>query len=508
MAKVWCLFALGVVGAAASAQTAIPYGNHTGQNSGMAVGGPVDPSNQSDPKAAIEEIKRESPGTREWTVEKSSEAYDEDHSNPALRMEKMWANEKGTVVQISGLARSRSLYSAVLDIQSLRLFNLNTKKYSKYITHMGGATSTGQNKNHPEAATKMVQLKQGESLHVFFEPIDDMDPHSLRYSNWAGGEDSYFDRIDPRFTERYDQLYAKASGKEAKIPDVKAFLLQFAHNDPRNMVKPVFVNLIRRLHSQDTFDGYYQSYLLIKDPADAAAAKAKAETAEQQEKIVAAMADEQRRQAARDEEIRQAKEARLAEKRRRDEARSAELRKQEEAHQAERRQELAVEDERRCMRTPACRSAWEEEQNRCREKIAECRGNCDGITGNGRQRSFFGGLLAAGLARGCYGACKCGAGIGELLARMNSVGGDRRASNGTDSAASAGRPSAAKALKTFECKIYCKSASGPVTYFKVDSASRGEAAKYMDEHADEICRKNGLAHASGLKFSESQCRER
>jgi len=509
--KLWWLFCMSVAAATALAQTKDSPADLLLNEQSMAAGAPASPFSQSDPKAVIEKIKAESPNTREWTLEKSSEAYEEDHGNPALKLEKMWGNDKGTVLRLSGLPRNRSPYSAVLDIQSLRLFNLNSKKYSKYIVHMGGVELTGQGRNAGDAATKMVQLKPGESLYVFFEPIEDIDPHSLRYKNWLGGEDSYFDKIDPRFTERYDQLYAKASRKDAQIADVKDFLLQFARNDPNSRVKPVFINLIQRLHSQGTFDGYYQSYLLIKDPADAAAAKAKASTPEQQSKIAAAVAEEQRKQDARQDEIRQAKEAQLAERRRRDEARAADLRKQEEAQQAENKQRLAKEDEERCLRTPSCRRAWEEEQERCNQSIMACRGNCDRITGNGNQRSFFGGFAAAALARACYSACKCGSGFGDLLAKANGVLSEQRASSASNAApsakSSASRSSSASTLKTFECKVYCKSASGPVTYHTVNTASRGEAAKYMGEHADEICLSKGMKYASSIAFPESQCRE-
>lgn len=503
MVKICLLLCMSVVATTMLAQTA-SNANDPKNEKGLNGGSLTESLSQSDPIVAIEKIKAESPNTREWALAKSSEAYVEDHSNPALKLEKMWANDKGTVIQLSGLPRNRSAFSAVLDIQSLRLFNLNTKKVSKYIAHMGGLAVAGQSKRPADAPVKMVQLKEGESLYVFFEPIADIDPHSLRYNNWTGGEDSYFDKIDPRFGERYEQLYVKASGKEAEISDVKDFLLQFAHNDPKNRVKPVFISLIQRLKSQNTFDGFLQSYLLIKDPADAAAAKAKASTPEQQTKINAAIAEEQQRQDARLEEIRKAKELQLAEKRKRDEVRAADLRRQEEAQQAEKRQLMAKENEARCMRTPACRIAWEEQQNRCNQSIMACRANCDIVAGTDRQSSFFGGLAASVLARGCYSACKCGSGIGDLLAKFNDAVGERQTNIASNVSSRSGLENK---LKTYECKVYCKSGTGPTTYYKGKFSSRREAADYIEEHSHEICESKGLKYASGIKFSESQCTE-
>ena len=54
---------------------------------------------------------------------------------------------------------------------------------------------------------------------------------------------------------------------------------------------------------------------------------------------------------------------------------------------------------------------------------------------------------------------------------------------------------------------YCKSATGPTIYKKVQAASRREAAKMVGDNADQICANDGKSYASSRDFPESQCSE-
>lgn len=78
--------------------------------------------------------------------------------------------------------------------------------------------------------------------------------------------------------------------------------------------------------------------------------------------------------------------------------------------------------------------------------------------------------------------------------------------SGSDAGTVAAKGSAnSSGPKDFECKIYCKSAAGPVVFHRVQASSRKEAAKFAGDYANQICAKEGKSHASSVSFSESQC---
>lgn len=469
-----------------------------------------------DVKTIIERFKSDSTRTREYPLGKVSEAHAEDSSNPALRLERMWSNESGTLLELLGLNRNGKKFSAIIDVDTLYLQALVSGQHYKYLLHLGGTMAEGGNER------KLLQILPGEHLYLFFEAIDDSQAHSLRYTNWAGRPDSYFDVIDPRFRERYDASYARADG--GSVEEMRRFLQEFARNDPDARAQKVFVSLIKTLRAQNTFDGHYQAFQLVRDPADEKAAGRLAHTEEQQARLKAAVEVARQAELLRREEIRKAQEIRAAELKKREEARLAELRKQDELRQAELKREQAKADEEKCMRTPSCRQAWAAEQARCQQEIIRCRQQCDTVTGAGSYSSFFAGLTASMLARTCYGACKCNSGVGALLGKFNSMAADSRSSGAAPGRSSEGvgarvaeAPGQAQGKTTatgansgsgptkFECKVYCKSASGPVTYKTVMAGSRREAAKMVGDVADEVCASAGKAYASAIVLPESQC---
>lgn len=373
------------------------------------------PLSVSDMPLILQKFKSESSETREHVLGKISEAYLEDTKNPALKLENMWVNDKSTLLELSGLRRSSNKYSAVIDLATLQLLNLKSNKASNYLMHVGG------NEVGTENSKTLLQLQPEERLFLFFDSIDDFQPHSLRYTNLVGRTDNYFDRIDPLFKNRYDKSYEKASIRDSSVEDMKMFLMEFALTDPEKRAQKIFIDLITKLRSQNTFDGYFQSYQLVKDPADERAASKLARSSEQQLKLAAAVELVKKAEAAKEEKLRLAQEAKFAEIRKRDEARAAESRKQEEVKQVQMQAANAADDEARCMRTPSCRSAWEAEQARCVAQIQSCRGNCDRVSGAGSYSGFFAGLVASGISRVCYGACKCGSGFGDLLGKFNDL---------------------------------------------------------------------------------------
>lgn len=80
--------------------------------------------------------------------------------------------------------------------------------------------------------------------------------------------------------------------------------------------------------------------------------------------------------------------------------------------------------------------------------------------------------------------------------------------NNSSNASSKASVSSTKSMKTYACVIYCNSASGPKITREVSAATRSEAAKYMGDNADSICKNTGYQRSSSHSFAESQCRER
>jgi hypothetical protein len=426
----------------------------------------------------------------EMLVGSVSEAYAEDPSNPALKLERMWAAESGTLLELRGLPRRGQQYSALIQVESLMLRNLQTDQLAPYIASDGGL------RFEDRGGKKLLRVLPNELIYVFFAPIDSIQAHSLTYKNSAGLDDTYFDRIDPRFRDRYDQMYAKAVATDGSVEDMKGFLLGFVRQDPEQRVQKVFVSLIGKLRSQRTFEGHYQAYLLIKDPADEKAARQLAKNDEQISKLEAAVEANRQIAAEKQAQKRRAEEARREELRKREEARMADLRRQAEVRAAEDRQRQAQADESRCMQSALCRGAVQERQAMCQRKIESCRGGCDRLTGSGGYGGFFANMAAAAMARACYAGCQCDGGIGDLVDKFN-----QHSPSSTVSS-----PSRA-VNKTFECKIYCKSASGPVIFTSIEAGSRRQAADLAAKQADQVCAASGKSHASSVKFSESQCRE-
>ncbi len=243
-------------------------------------------------KAILKKFKIDNPNAREHKLELISEAFLEDPSNPALKLERIWVGKSGTLLEIVGLQRNGQSNSAAIDPQSLRLVNAKTNQFSKLISF------DGVQEVFDKRGRKILILKPGDTMYLHMEVIDDFQPLTLTYIGWDQQDAKYFDRIDPRFRERYDAAVKIVSNPNATPNEMKDFLVEFSNNDPDKKAPAVFLDLINKMRAQNTFEGYYQTYMLIKDPADAKAAFKLVRNDEHREKMeaiaVATLADKSR----------------------------------------------------------------------------------------------------------------------------------------------------------------------------------------------------------------------
>lgn len=243
-------------------------------------------------RAILKQFKIDNPEAREHKLGLISEAYTEDASNPALKLERLWVGGKGALLELVGLPRKGQRYSAAMSPKTLRLVNLKTSEAVESLGVDGAELVLDQRGN------VVLVLKPGETMYLLMGPVDDMQAMSLNYTGWDNKEAKYFDRIDPRFRERYDTAHQLALSTVATPDQLKDFLVEFARQDPDKKAPVVFMALINKMRAQNTFEGYYQAYLLIKDPADAKAAFKLARTDEHKAKMediaVATLVDKSR----------------------------------------------------------------------------------------------------------------------------------------------------------------------------------------------------------------------
>ena len=243
-------------------------------------------------RAILKQFKADNPDAREHKLALVSEAFIEDESNPALKLERMWVGSKSTLLEITGLTRRGQPNSAAIAPDTLRLTNLKTGQAAAFLAAEGVAQVLDRR------GGKALLLKTGDTMYLQMEPIDDLQTVSLDYTGWDNRPAKYFDRIDPRFRERYDAAHKLASGPSATPEQMKDFLVEFGKYDPDKKAPQVFIALINKMRAQNTFEGYYQAYLLITDPEDARKASLLARTDEHRSKLehmaVATLTDKNR----------------------------------------------------------------------------------------------------------------------------------------------------------------------------------------------------------------------
>ena len=440
-------------------------------------------------RAIVKKFLETNPTPRKYTVNAVSQGYEDDESNPALKLNQVWVGTNAILLELTGLARKGKSLSAVMRRDTLRI--KNSKGESAELIAFEGVTELRDRRSG-----SALVVNPSDTLYLLFGKLDDYFAYSLAHVNRDGKESVYFDQIDPRFRERYDAMHGAATTPIA----MKDFVVEFARNDPDKRVLRVFSKLLGEMRAQKSFEGHYAAYRLIEEPKDYEAMQRTASTAEQ--KAV----------------IQSIEEEKQAEIRRREEAKLAELRSQEARRFAEQQAEQARAAEQRCLSTPSCRQAIEEKRAMCVQSVQSCRGQCDRLAGSGSQGSLFGNLAAAGLARVCYAGCKCDNGFGDVLARFNQTTTGEAPTARTNSSArpapaapvenNSTRPTQVAQARTFVCTIYCVSINGPKVQHEVKATSRSEAARYVGNNANQICRADGLSKSSSASFSDSQCREK
>lgn len=229
----------------------------------------------------------ENPDARQHAFDLSTSAAGS--AGAALRLTSVWAGRGGTLVQITGLPRPGKPNSAVMRHDTLALRAAGPTAKSARLLEFAGA----QELRDPRGGSAIV-VKEGDTVYLLFEPIDDYRPFRLQHALDGGGVHDYFDTLDPRWRDRYDDAYRAATSPEK----MKDFIVAFARNDPDNRVREVFVRLIGLMRQQNTFEGYYNAYLLLQEPADLKQASRLAHSSEHKAKIehmaVATLADKSR----------------------------------------------------------------------------------------------------------------------------------------------------------------------------------------------------------------------
>ena len=434
---------------------------------------------------------------RKYALNVVSQGYEQNESNPALRLNQMWVGSDGVLLELSGLPRKLSAVSAIMRRDTLRIKGKNGKV--SQLLAFEGVTELRDRRGG-----SALVVNSGDTLYLLFEKFDDFFSSSLLHINRDGRESIYFETIDPRFRERYDTMHNAATTPIA----MTNFLMEFSNNDPDQRVLKIFSALVNEMRAKKSFEGHYTVFKLISDPKDYEAMRRTAITPEHKA-IIQAIEDEKQ-----------------AEIRRREEAKLAEQRRQEAGRMEAQRAEEARAAEARCMATPSCRQEIDERRARCVQTVQNCRSQCDRFTGSGEQRSFFGNLAAAGLARACYTGCKCDGGIGDILAKVNQVSAGEvsssRARNAPDANSTPNRrnedranastaatmsssPRAGSDAKTFVCTIYCNSSGGPTIRRETLAKSRADAASILGEQADAQCKASGHSKANSARLPENQC---
>lgn len=227
---------------------------------------------------ARQQFLADNPGARVHELNLPMNASDEAEAAPALVLERMIVGSNGTLVEIRGLPTAARRVSAVMNFNSLKI--TNDKGASAVLGSVQGAEQLRDKRGQ-----QAILVRPNVSIQLLFFAMDDTRPMKIEHLNERGMPFVYFEKIDPRFKERYNTAYAKTQPSDASPEDLKDFLVEFAKNDPDGKSKEVFLKLINAMRAQNTFEGFYNAYLLIQEPIDGNRAWALAKTNEQKAKV-------------------------------------------------------------------------------------------------------------------------------------------------------------------------------------------------------------------------------
>lgn len=217
------------------------------------------------------------PGAREHVLNLSMNAYANTEAAPGLRLRRLWVGASGALVEIEGLPVAGSKASAVIRQDTFAL------RHAKGLSELQAVEGVSMVKDRRSGNALVV--KPGEVMLALFGPVDDYRPMKIQHTPPNGRVFVYFDNIDPRFGERYRAVYQMAAAASATPEQMKDFLVEFAENDPDKKAPEIFLKLIMAMRAQNTFEGFYNAYLLIQDPGDARKASQLARTDEHRAKM-------------------------------------------------------------------------------------------------------------------------------------------------------------------------------------------------------------------------------
>ena len=230
------------------------------------------------------------PGVREQLLNLSMNAYTNTEAAPGLRLRRLWAGASGTLLEIEGLPVAGNKASAVIRQDTFAI------RHANGLSELQAIEGVSMVKDRHSGNALVV--KPGEVMLALFGPVDDYRPMQVQHTPPSGRVFVYFDNIDPRFGERYRAAYQAAAAASATPEQMKDFLVEFAENDPDKKAQEVFLKLITAMREQNTFEGYYNAYLLIQDPEDARKASQLVRSDEHRAKMehlaVATLADKNR----------------------------------------------------------------------------------------------------------------------------------------------------------------------------------------------------------------------
>lgn len=225
-------------------------------------------------RAIVQTFLAENPSPRRHAVDIPSSGYAEDETRPALRLVQIWVGPNGALLEMVGLPRKGVKHSAVM-----RRDTLQVRPYGGRAANVRAFEGVAELRDRRGGSALVVA--PGETLYLLTEPFDDYRPFSLLHVNRNAEDSVYFDRIDPRFRERYDTMFAAANTPVA----MKDFLVEFAGNDPDKRAPKVFARLLNEMRAQNSFEGFYTAYLLTQDPDDGMKAARLAQSTDERMKL-------------------------------------------------------------------------------------------------------------------------------------------------------------------------------------------------------------------------------
>ena len=212
------------------------------------------------------------PGARLHTLGMDMNAYAQGSTAAGLKLNRMWVGKTGILVELQGLPVAGGPNSAVIRRET---FVLQDHAGAKTLTGFEGVTQLTDRRGG-----SALVVKAGETLLAQFQPADDSRPMRLHHTGPDGRTFVYFEDIDPNFRERYDAAFALASSNNSTPDQMNDFLVEFARKDPDSRAQRIFLKLIQAMRAKNTFEGYYNAYLLIQQPEDARKAWQLAQTDE------------------------------------------------------------------------------------------------------------------------------------------------------------------------------------------------------------------------------------